>query len=142
MTVLAAGVILHRAGPHGPTVLLLRNRDNGHWGLPKGRRDAEDVHEVATALREVEEETGWRLAQLDAEFRVELEYVVRGTADDGRRKRVVYFLAPSPAEEPRLSEEHEDFRWAHADELAELLAYAQLREVAARALARLAGAPS
>lgn len=138
MTVLAAGVVLHRRGPRGPRLLLLRNRDNGHWGLPKGRRDPTDPHEIANALREVEEETGWQLPGLHPSFRYEHAYLVRGTADDGRRKRVVYFLAGAPEETPQLSEEHESFRWAAAEELEELLAYEQLRAVARSALSLLA----
>lgn len=142
MTVLAAGVVLHRSSPEGPRLLLLRNRDNGHWGLPKGRRDPEDPHEIATALREVEEETGWRLIELHASFRFEHDYVVRGTADAGRRKRVVYFLAKSPTPTPRLSAEHAEFHWACLAELDDFLAYAQLRDVARRALAALSTAPA
>ena len=137
MTVLAAGIVLHRPGPDGPRLLLLRNRDNGHWGLPKGRRDPTDAHEIATALREVLEETGWGGLELHAEFRVQQEYIVQGTSDDGRLKRVVYFLAEAPGEDPTLSEEHESSRWATAAEIDELLAYGKLREVARAAFAAL-----
>ncbi|GJM21056.1 MAG: hypothetical protein DHS20C15_09710 [Planctomycetota bacterium] len=137
MTVLAAGIVLHRPGPDGPQLLLLRNRDNGHWGLPKGRRDEGDAHEIATAQREVLEETGWDGLRLHRAFRVQQEYVVRGSSDDGRLKRVVYFLAAAPGERPTLSEEHESWCWAGAEELEELLAYEKLREVARAAVAAL-----
>lgn len=134
MTVLATGIILYRLLPDGPRLLLLRNRDNGHWGFPKGRREDDDEHEVATALREVAEETGYAALRLDPDWRRELEYVVRGTSDDGRRKRVTYFLALAPAHEPALSPEHDAHDWADAAQADALLPFGQLRDLAREAL--------
>jgi 8-oxo-dGTP pyrophosphatase MutT (NUDIX family) len=137
MTVLATGVILFRNAPDGPSLLLLRNQDNGHWGFPKGRRDEGDAHEVATALREVEEETGFDGLRLDPCWRREIDYRVQGTADHGKHKRVVYFLAPAPEERPHLSPEHDGWEWAGAARADELLPFAQLRDLARDALARV-----
>lgn len=137
MTVHASGIILFRLDPGGPRVLLLRNRSNGHWGLPKGRRDTDDGHEVLTARREVEEETGFTDLELDPDFREEVEYVVRGTEDDGRLKRVVYFLARAPDRDPVLSEEHDAFQWIGPGDVPDALAYGQLRDLARRALRHL-----
>ena len=138
VTVLASGILLYRRAPDGPRLLLLRNRDAGHWGFAKGRRDAEDTHEVSCALREVGEETGYTGLSLHAGFRAELEYLVR---NDGEPypKRVVYFLAEAPGREPVLSEEHEDHRWADPREADELLNFGQLRDLAQSAFAALAG---
>lgn len=143
MTVLASGIILYRAGTprQEPTLLLLHNGATGHWGFPKGRRDDSDAHEVATALREVQEETGYADLTLHPAFRCSIEYVVRGSDDEGRSKRVVYFLAEAPPGDPQLSVEHDAFRWADARELAELLAFAQLRDLAHHALASIPRPP-
>lgn len=138
MTVLATGIILYRLHADGPRLLLLRNRDNGHWGFPKGRREDGDPHEVATALREVAEETGYAGVTLDPDWRREVGYVVRGTADHGRRKRVTYFMAPAPAHEPALSPEHDAHAWADAAEADVLLPFGQLRDLAREALAAAA----
>ena len=138
MTVLASGILLYRRAPDGPRLLLLRNRDAGHWGFAKGRRDPADTHEVSCALREVGEETGYTEVALHPGFRAELEYLVR---NDGEPypKRVVYFLAEAPDAEPVLSEEHEEHRWADAREAAELLNFGQLQDLAAHAFAALNG---
>ena len=44
----------------GEEILLMQRSDNGHWGLPGGHVEpGESVAEAA--LREVREETGWRI---------------------------------------------------------------------------------
>ena len=44
----------------GEEILLMQRSDNGHWGLPGGHVEpGESV--AAAALREVFEETGWRI---------------------------------------------------------------------------------
>ena len=137
MTVIASGVLLYRRTPDGPRLLLLRNRDSAHWGLPKGRRDPEDRHEIDNALREVGEETGWSDIQLHPGFREVVEYVVAGTEDRGKSKRVTYFLAAAPDGEPTLSPEHSEYLWAGRDELRPYLKYEQLVALARHALALL-----
>ena len=138
MTTLASGIILYRREGTAVRLLLLRNRDTGNWGFPKGRRDEADAHEVHTALREVCEETGYDGVALHPEFRVEMTYQVRGAQP--YPKRVTYFLAEAPAREPALSEEHDRLHWAAAHEIDQLLLHGQLRDLARAALAA-AGAP-
>lgn len=140
MTTLASGIILYRREAAGARLLLLRNRDSGHWGFPKGRRDADDAHEVHTALRELREETGWSEVALHPGFRVELSYLVRDPAAP-YPKRVTYFLAEAPAGEPELSEEHDRAAWAAPPEAEQLLLHGQMKDLARAAFAAiLAGA--
>jgi 8-oxo-dGTP pyrophosphatase MutT (NUDIX family) len=136
MTVLASGIILYRAPTRlvEPTLLLLRNADNGQWGFPKGRRDPQDSHELVTAVREVREETGYTDLSIHLSFRRTLEYRVEGAEDHGRRKRVVYFMAPAPEIEPVLSAEHDGILWADYRKLQTAFAYGQLRDLAFHAL--------
>jgi tRNA nucleotidyltransferase (CCA-adding enzyme) len=134
MTCLASGIILYRRSGSGVRLLLLRNRDDGHWGFAKGRRAPGDAHEIMTARREVEEETGYRDLAIDPVFRSELSY--RAAQPDGgtRPKRVSYFLAEAPAHEPALSEEHDEVLWADLAELDHHLRHDQLRRLARAAL--------
>src|SRR5262249_11573118 len=92
LTTLPSRLHLYRRAGSDARILLLRNRDNGHWGFAKGRRDAGDAHEVETARREVQEETGYAQLALHPQFRAELSYVVRDPRNP-YPKRVVYFLA-------------------------------------------------
>jgi 8-oxo-dGTP pyrophosphatase MutT (NUDIX family) len=111
----------------------------GVWALPKGRIDEGERGEQ-TALREVLEETGAggrSLGKLG-----DVRYVF--TWDGERIFKVVSFflvrygsgrLGDMPAE---YRHEIADVRWLPLDEAPRLLAYAGEREMAERALARLA----
>ena len=136
MTVLASGILLYRpaSAADEPSLLLLRNRDNGQWGFPKGRRESEDIHEVATALREVREETGYQGLALHPTFRCCLKYPTQDGSTENGWKRSVYFLAQAPATDPVLSTEHSEFVWASWQLLSERLIYGQLRDMAHHAL--------
>jgi 8-oxo-dGTP pyrophosphatase MutT (NUDIX family) len=102
----------------------------GRWGFAKGRRDPGDAHEIATAIREAREETGYSGLSLHGDFRVEIEYVVRGDGTDDYRKRVAYFLAPAPDTDPVLSDEHDRHVWASELQAVGLIRYGQLRDLA------------
>jgi 8-oxo-dGTP pyrophosphatase MutT (NUDIX family) len=68
----AAVAIVHARGPR-ESVLLMRRAEregdswSGHWAFPGGRRDSNDADVLGTALRELEEECGVRLARADLE---------------------------------------------------------------------------
>jgi 8-oxo-dGTP pyrophosphatase MutT (NUDIX family) len=114
----------------------------GLWALPKGViGPGEDP--AATALREIEEETGAR-GRLDRKLG-DVRYVY--TWDGERVFKVVsfYLVRYSGGRLGRLAPEHRhevaEVRWLPLDEAPRLLAYRGEREMAERALAALADEP-
>ena len=114
-------------------------KSEGVWALPKGLIGRGEGAEQ-TALREVEEETGVRGRSLGKLGDVRYVYTWAGE----RIFKVVSFylvryasgrLGDLPAE---LAHEVAEARWLALDEAPRLLAYKGEREMAERALARLA----
>lgn len=65
----SAGLLVYREGPSGLEVLLVHpggpfwaRRDEGSWSIPKGEF-LDDEDPFLAAVREFEEETGWRTDQ-------------------------------------------------------------------------------
>lgn len=117
MTVLAAGGVLVRDGADGPEVLVVHRPRHGDWSLPKGKTDpGEDAAE--TALREVEEETGW-IAEITGDLG-EVHY-----ADHrGRPKTVTWFrMRPVRVSERATDDEVDEMRWLAPRAAVALLSY-------------------
>ncbi len=126
MTIIAAGAIVYRPGRG---FLLLRNRD--YWEFPKGRADEKDDSILATALREVGEETGLTDVTLVEGFHEQEHFkVTRGP------KSVDYFLALTNSE-PNISSEHRGYCWCTGKEVERFLSYETKRIVFRKALAFL-----
>jgi 8-oxo-dGTP diphosphatase len=119
MTVRAAGGMVTRRGSDGGVELLVVHRPKyGDWSLPKGKLDDDETDEQA-ALREVEEETGYRCT-LGEELPT-IEYLDR----DGRQKRVRYWRMQVVDEGPWApNKEIDDRRWIPIGEADTLLTYA------------------
>jgi len=108
----SCGVLIHRPGP--PRALLLMEHSD-RLDLPKGHVEPGET-EVACALRELEEETGLRPADvsLDHAFRWETTYQCSYRKYPGEtiRKTLVIFLGElRGAAQPQCSDEHCGLRW-------------------------------
>ena len=125
----AAGGVLIRNGDDGREVAVIHRPKYMDWSLPKGKlEDGEGWLEAA--LREVEEETGYRCSASVELPRV--SYLDR----KGRRKLVRYWLM-SPVEgrfEPHG--EVDELRWVGKEDAEELLTYPHDRELVRKALRR------
>ncbi len=60
MPIRSAGAVVWRPGPDGGSVLLIHRERYDDWTFPKGKREPRE-HVLATAVREVQEETGQRV---------------------------------------------------------------------------------
>jgi 8-oxo-dGTP pyrophosphatase MutT (NUDIX family) len=132
----AGGVVVNHLGETIVIVPTRRAADGSKvLALPKGHPDGDETPEDA-ALREVREETG-----VDAELVGPLGEVRYWYQRGGRRvaKVVAFFLLRYVS--GRLDDhdaEVEDARWMPLTEAAETLSYAGERDMASRALSRIA----
>jgi 8-oxo-dGTP diphosphatase len=133
--VVAAGGVVWRVDDHGRVEVLVIHRPRlVDWSFPKGKLEVTDLDEQHCALREVEEETGYRCS-LGREL-PSIEYYDR----KGRHKRVRYWeMRPVSGEGAfRAGWEVGGIRWVGIDEARGLLTYDSDRTVLA-AFAHFAG---
>ena len=120
---LAVSAVIFRDGK----VLLLRRAKSpgmGFYSLPGGR--VEFGESLATALtREVDEETG---LEIDIVALAGWREVLPG-AGGGGHYLIMSFAARWTANEPRLNEEHDDFKWIEPGRFGDLKLTGGLPEV-------------
>lgn len=112
----AGGLVIRRSGTGEPLIAVIHRPSHDDWSLPKGKLLAGEDW-IDGALREVEEETGWRCEASD-----ELEsasYLDR----KGRRKLVRYWLMSAIEGDFEVSDEVDELRWLNPADAAALLDY-------------------
>jgi 8-oxo-dGTP diphosphatase len=119
----AAGGLLPRPGAEGSFEVALVHRPKyDDWSFPKGKLDANETYEEA-ALREVEEETGYRA-------RLELELPdVRYRDSMGRPKLVRYWTMTLEGGAFRPNKEVDELRWVTLADAAVMLTYPHDRDL-------------
>jgi len=121
----AAGGVVCRTRRHRGRrqveLLLVHRPRYDDWTFPKGKRDEHDPDDLATALREVEEETGF-----DCAAGLEIGST-RYRDNRGREKLVRYWLMRLPAgatgDDFEPNREVDELRWCRPTEAATLLTY-------------------
>ncbi len=100
-------MVFRQSPSGGRSYLLLLNA--GRWDFPKGNMEKGES-ELETVRREVGEETGLSRVAIVPGFRRLIEYYYRR---DGKNvhKQVAYFLARTPADQVKISHEHQGFGW-------------------------------
>ncbi len=121
---LAVSAVIFR---EGKLLLLKRAKSPGHgfWSLPGGRVEfGESLH---TALaREVDEEAG---LEIDIVALAGWREVLPLAGGSGGHYLIMSFAARWKANEPRLNEEHDDFKWVEPGQFGDLKLTGGLGEV-------------
>ena len=121
---LAVSAVIFR---EGKLLLLKRAKSPGHgfWSLPGGRVEfGESLH---TALaREVDEEAGLKI---DIVALAGWREVLPSAGGSGGHYLIMSFAARWVANEPRLNEEHDDFKWIEPGQFGDLKLTGGLPEV-------------
>ncbi len=119
----AAGGVVWRLGPTGQTEVVVVHRPKyDDWSLPKGKCEAGELPEDC-ALREVEEETGYRCI-LGPELPA-TTYRDR----KGRAKEVRYWVMTLVSGDFTTNDEVDELRWLGAGAACLLLSYERDREL-------------
>ena len=125
----AAGGVLIRGGDGGREVAVIHRPKYMDWSLPKGKLEKGEGWQEA-ALREVQEETGYR-CEAGAEL-PHVSYLDRKS----RRKLVRYWLMEPIEGEFHAHDEVDELRWVTPAEADELLTYPHDNELVIKALRR------
>jgi 8-oxo-dGTP pyrophosphatase MutT (NUDIX family) len=129
----SAGGVLYRWGPDGPEILLASRRTRSGdlvWGLPKGIVERGESPEE-TALREVQEETGFEGKLQDSLGEIGYWYVWEGIRV---RKTVHFFLMEAiGGDASRRDREMEEVAWFPLAEVEEAAGFATEKQVLAQA---------
>ena len=123
----SCGVVLVNFG----TVLLLQY-PQGHWDLPKGHVEEEDVDRQSTMQRELAEETGISDVTLLDGFEERTEYTYRHKGKR-REKEVFWYVAETETMEVSLSHEHRGYLWLDWDQALDTITHNETRTIVERA---------
>jgi len=115
--------------------VLIEHMQKGHYSIPKGHVEDVDKDDLATARREIKEETGLAVKFVDG-----FESVTDYSPKDGVAKRVVFFLAKSVSDrtKPQL-EEVESIHWLSPADAMRVLSHDSDRKVVSDAAKWLNG---
>tara|TARA_B100000579_G_C22728390_1_gene802909 strand:- start:676 stop:1086 length:411 start_codon:yes stop_codon:yes gene_type:complete len=119
----SCGVILVNLGS-----ILLLQYPQGHWDLPKGHVEKDDVDNYETTKRELKEETG--ITELsfveNFEYRTEYQFKHKGKR---RVKQVFWYIATTEEISVSLSKEHRNYMWLDWEQALEQATHSETKEL-------------
>jgi len=123
----SVSTILYYFEEVSPKFLLLKYNIYGqtHWDFIKGKIEKREKLED-TAKRETFEEANIERIKIVRGFKEKSTYNYQKNTGESVNKIVVYFLSEIPKErsrEVRISEEHQDFKWATYNQARKLLEF-------------------
>lgn len=123
----AVGFVIFKRNGQGVKYLLLHHGGE-YWNFPKGRTEAAE-EELATAKRELFEETGITNIKLYSDFRYEYNYdfdtVIKNKVKQKVHRTAVFFLAEVTQDKIEISDEHFDAGWFDYDTAFKRMFYQQ-----------------
>jgi bis(5'-nucleosidyl)-tetraphosphatase len=128
----SCGVLAYRVTESGIKFLLL-HYPGGHWDFPKGHVEKKDANEEATALRELQEETGITKVVFSPHYKESMYYEFNRGHKERVKKVVVYFLVETKEEVVNISFEHQNFVWLPYEEALERLTYENAKDLLRKA---------
>ena len=135
----SAGAVIYRITEDGTLLYLLLQPAVGKpWGFPKGKCKPGEAIEV-TAIREIEEETGFRVELLALVGISEYDYISYKKRKR-RHKSIRFFLAyPFAGKLTHKNSGYKQVMWVPIDEAYRILTYAADQEILRQAQAVLEG---
>ena len=119
----SCGVIVFKEEENKLYVLLVQH-NKGHWGIPKGHMEVEEIEEE-TAIREVFEETGIK-CEITSDFRETITYFV----SDNIQKEVVFFIGKEIGGTlTNQGQEIQECLWSEENDAIEKITHSNLREL-------------
>jgi bis(5'-nucleosidyl)-tetraphosphatase len=120
----SCGVVIFRRENDKIEYLIIRQKNDSHWGFPKGHVEERET-ERETAIREVKEETGLSINIMD-NFRVKDKYFINGNT----MKEVIFFLGKAVDNSVNMQyEEISDYKWADGSSAMQLLTYESSKKI-------------
>ncbi len=119
----SCGLVVFVNGPDSREYLLLHYPE-GHWDFPKGHEEDSDSDRLATAVRELGEETGIMDAEIAKGFSTTISYSYK-RKNKLHKKVVVYFLGEAKGKEVTLSHEHKGYIWLPYEDALKKVTFSQ-----------------
>jgi len=117
----SCGLVVFRK-ENGENFFLVLKYPGGHYDFPKGHVEPEDESEKATALRELEEETGIKNLRFVEGYREEISYIYN-RKNKLSNKQVIFFLGETDEKDVKISDEHLHYYWLLYDDALEKLTF-------------------